>query len=73
MKALKSLETCLSVNNNLYGKLVLSLDSQITSDTRFRATSLPLFIPDFDLWSRKLDNFTFKLFIESFYIGVILK
>ena len=31
------------------------------------------FIPDFNLLSCELDYFTFKVFIESFYIDLILK
>ena len=34
-KALRSLETCVSVNNNLCGKLVSPLESPITFDERF--------------------------------------
>ena len=32
-----------------------------TIDERFRATSVPFFIPDFNLLFWKLDNFTFKV------------
>ena len=59
MKGLQSLETCVSVNNNLYRKLVPSLESLITFDKRFTVTSVPIFIPDFD--SLNADNFTFKV------------
>ena len=48
MKGLQSLKTCVSVNNNLHRKLVSSLESLITFDKRFTATSVPFFIPDFD-------------------------
>ena len=54
-KVLQSLETCVSVNNNLCGKLVSLLVSQITLHERFKA------IPDFNLLTFELDNFTFKV------------
>ena len=41
VKALWSVQNCVSVNNNLYGKLVLSLDSRNTIDERFKVTSVP--------------------------------
>ena len=53
-KVLQSLETCLSVNNDLLGKLVSSLESPITFDERFTVTSGPFFIPDYDLLSCEL-------------------
>ena len=60
------------VNNNLWGKLVSSLEFWTTFDERFRVTSVPYFTPDFNLLSCELRNFTFKVF-ESFYINIILK
>ena len=60
-KALRIFETCLSVNNNLCGKLVSSLELPIKFDERFKATSAPIFIPDFNLLSCELDNFIFKV------------
>ena len=62
-KALRILETCVLVNINLCGKLVLSLESPTTLDERFKVTSVPFFVPDFNLWSCKLDNFTSKCYI----------
>ena len=38
-KVLQSLKICVLVNNNLYGKLVLSLESPTTFDERFKVTS----------------------------------
>ena len=38
-----------SVNNNLCGKLVLSLESPITFDKRFKVTSIPILITGFNL------------------------
>ena len=64
------------VNNNLQGKLVLSLELLTTFDKRFNVTSVPFYIPSFSLLSCKLDNFTFevlKYYTESFYINIILK
>ena len=48
------------VNNNLCGKLVLSLELPFKFDERFRVTSVPFFIADFNLLSFEWDNFTFK-------------
>ena len=56
--ALWSLETWLSVKNDLCRKLVSSLEPP---NDRFKVTSVRFFIPDFDLLSCKLDNFTFKV------------
>ena len=72
-KALQSLETYVLVNNKLCGKLFSSLELPITFHEKFKATSLPSFIPDFSLLSCELDNFMFKVYIESFYINIILK
>ena len=47
-KALRSLETCLLVDNNLCGKLISSLESLITFESDF--TTLSFLIPDFNLW-----------------------
>ena len=60
-KALWSLETCLSVINNIYRKLVSSLESLITFPERFQVTSFPFFIPHCNLFRLELDNFTFKM------------
>ena len=43
LKAIWRLENCLLVNNNLYGKLVSSLELPITFDERFNVTSVLLF------------------------------
>ena len=60
-KILKSLETCVLINNNLRGKFISSLELPITFDERFRVTSLPLFIPDLNLLSHEFDNFMLKV------------
>ena len=49
--ALRSPETYLSINNNLYGNMVSPFDSPITFDERFKVTSVPYLIPDFNLSS----------------------
>ena len=54
-KVLQSLKTCLSVNNNLCGKLGSSLESLISNFSNIT------FIPDFKLISCELDNFAFKM------------
>ena len=57
-KALRSLEICVLVNNNLYGKLFSSLESPTTFEEIFKITSIAFFIPDFNLLSCDLDYFT---------------
>ena len=56
-KPLQSFETCVSVNNNVCGKLVSSLESPTTFDERFKVTSVPFCIHDFNSLSCKLNNF----------------
>ena len=53
-KALRSLETCVLVNNNSCEKLVSSLKSPITFDVSFTVTSGRFFIPNFNLSSCEL-------------------
>ena len=50
--ALRSFETCLSVNNNLFRKLVSSLESSVTFDEWCKVTSVQFYFPDFNLLSR---------------------
>ena len=59
-KTLRTHKTCLSVNNNLCRKLVLSLELPITFYERSKITSVPFFIFYFDLIICELVNFTFK-------------
>ena len=59
-KVLPILETCVLVNKNLCGKLVSLIKLSITFDERFKITSTLFFIPDFNLLSCELENFTFK-------------
>ena len=60
-KALRSFETCVLVNNNLCEKLFSSLESPKTLNGIFKVTSVPFFIPNSNLLSYELDNFTFKM------------
>ena len=60
-KTLGILETCISISNKLYGKLVSSLEFRIKFHERFKVTSVSFFIPDFNLLSCELNNFTFKV------------
>ena len=62
VKALPKFQTCLSVSNNLCGKLVSSLESPIIFAENFiEVTLVSFFVTDFNLLSCELDNFTFKL------------
>ena len=45
----------------LWGKLVYSLKSPIKFDKTLKVTSVPFFIPYFNLLSCELENFTFKV------------
>ena len=47
-KALQNLETCVKVNNELSGKLSPLLQSPIAFAKRFKLTSAPFFIPNFN-------------------------
>ena len=59
---LQSLATCVLVDKNLCEKLVSSLESRITFSESFKVTSVPLFIPDFNLCQIcQLDYFMFKV------------
>ena len=67
-KALRILKIFVLVNKKLCGKLFLSSESPTTFDESFRVTSVPFFIPDFNLLRWVLD----KCYIEAFYIDTIL-
>ena len=71
-KALHIFEICVLVNNNLYGKLLSSLQFLIKTDERFKVTSVPFFIPDFNLLGY-LTILYLKCYIDSIYINIILK
>ena len=55
------------------GKLTSSLELPSTFDERFKGTSVPLFIPDFNLLSFELDNFTLKVLYFILKRNFILK
>ena len=67
-KAFETFETCVLVNNNLCEKLVSSLNFPIKFDETLKAASVPFLIPDFNLLSWELDNFTFNVNIILYYI-----
>ena len=58
-KVLRRFETCLLVNNNLWGKLISS--SPTMFDDNLRNTSVLVFYADFNLLSCEFDSFSFKL------------
>ena len=60
-KALRRFATCQLVNNNSWGKFVLSLESPIIFDDNYKTTSDSFFFADFNLLSSEFDSFTFKL------------
>ena len=51
--------------------LVIRISSQF--DERFKITSVPIFIPDFDLSNSELDILLLKHHFESFHNDIILK
>ena len=59
-KALRISETCVIVYVEML-MLVSSLEFPIKFVEKFKVTSVPFFIPDFDLLRCKLDNFTFNM------------
>ena len=59
-KALQIFETCVLVNNNLWRRLFSSSELPKISGERFKVTSVPFFIADFNLLSYELDDFTFN-------------
>ena len=61
-KDLQIFETCISVTTSSFGKLVSSLEFLIKLDGRFKVTSVPSFIEDFN----------FKLLIRQFYIKRVI-
>ena len=63
-KVLRILKACVLVNYKLYQKSVSLLELSITFDERFKVPSAPFFIPDFNLLSCKLNNFTLKVLYQ---------
>ena len=74
-KTLRTFETYVSVNKNLYGKLVSPLEFPIKFDERFTVTLVPFFIANFNLLSCKLGHFTFNVLylVILYYINILLK
>ena len=72
VKALQSFETCLSLSNSLFVKLISSLKSPIILDNSFKVTSVAFFIADFDLISCEL-ILHLNRFTKSFYFDIIIK
>ena len=58
-KALRRISTYLLVNNNLWGKLVLSSPTMFNDN--LKTTPVSFFTSDFNLLSCEFDGFTFKL------------
>ena len=49
VKPFRSFGTCVLVNNNLCGRLFSSLESPTIFEEIFKVTSVPFYIPDFNL------------------------
>ena len=64
-KALRRFETCLLVDNNLWGKLVSWL--RIKFDNNLKTTSVSFFMVDFNLLSCEFDTFTFTPYYVILY------
>ena len=60
-KALQRFEICVLLIKNLCGKCFSSLESRTIFDESFKVTSVLIFIPDLNLFSCELENFTFKV------------
>ena len=57
------MKTCVLIDNNLCRKLFSSLESPSIFDKSIKLFQHhPFFIPDFNLLSCELNNFTFKMF-----------
>ena len=61
LKALQSLEACVSVYNNSCWKLISSIESPTTFDERFKVTSALFFIPEFNFIKLQIR----QIYIES--------
>ena len=69
--ALRRFVTCVLVNNNLCGKLVLL--SPIIFDDNLKTTPVSFFIADFSLLSCDFDSFTYKLLYYPIFILIKIK
>ena len=70
-KDLRRFETCVLVNNNVWGKLV-SL-SPIIFDDNLKTTSVSLFIAEFNLLSYEFDSCTLKLLYCTIFTLIKIK
>ena len=50
-----------------------SLESQITFDEIFKVTSVPFFVPDFNLLSYKFDSLHLNYYNECFSIDILVE
>ena len=66
VKALRIFETCLSINNNLWGKLVSSLESRIIFGDNLKTTYASFFIAEINLFNCELIISHLNYCIESF-------
>ena len=72
-KVLKSLKTCVLVNNNLCGKLFSSLESRATVDESFKIISVPFFFQILIYWVLNKAILRLKCYTELFCNDIILK
>ena len=72
-KALRRLETCLLVNCNLCGELVLSSELLIIFHDNPKTISVSFSIADFNLLSCEFDSFTYNISycLEPLYMDII--
>ena len=74
VKAWRSLESYVIINNDLFGEFFSSLDSSTIFDKSLKVTSVPIFITGFNLLTCKLGNFTFKVLhwviLYKYYIKI---
>ena len=54
-------------------KIFSSLESQTTFDEIFKVTSVPVFVPDFNLLSYKFDSLHLNYYNESFSIDILVE
>ena len=68
VKAFGSFGTCVLVNNNLCGRLFSSLESPTIFEEIFKVTSVPFYIPDFNLLIWELYNFMFQVYVYLYWV-----
>ena len=74
-KTLRSFESWVLVNNDSCRKLFSSLESPARIYESFKDISVPFFIPDSNLFSSELDNFTFRVlyWVTLYYYFIKVK